>query len=58
MNSNSNSSLHQLMAEIVEKYGEMTLTEKRLIGLLSDLGPQVYCRYQSVLSRAIASHQN
>ena len=54
MNSNSNSSLHQLMAEIVEKYGEVTLTKQRLMGLLSDLSPQVYCRYQSVLSRAMS----
>ena len=53
MNSNSNSSLHQLMAEVVGLFGEETLAEERLRGLLSDLGPQVYCRYQPVVLRAM-----
>ena len=53
MNSNSNSSLHQLMAEVVELFGEETLAEERLRGLLSDLAPKVYYRYQPVVLRAM-----
>lgn len=53
MNRNSNSSLHQLMAEVVELLGEETLTEDRLRGLLSDLGPKIYYRYQPVVARAM-----
>ena len=53
MNINSNSSLHQLMAEVVELFGEETLAEERLRGLLSDLAPKVYYRYQPVVLRAM-----
>lgn len=53
MNSNNNSSLHQLMADVVRLFGEETLTEERIRGLLSDLGPQVYYRYQTVVQRAM-----
>lgn len=52
----SNLPLHELLSRIVQDFGEDTLTETRLKGLLCDLGGSTYHRYQSIMTRSIAEN--
>lgn len=47
-------SLHQLFRQIAQDFGESTLAETRLKGLLSDLGGSVVDKYRHVISRSIS----
>lgn len=48
---------HQLLAEIVQEFGEEVLTETRLRGIISDMGAgSGIVRFRTVIDRSISNH--